>query len=54
MARIPADMRGPAVTVRRAGTLLVTRNLRDFELIRRFCNVRLQSGPTYFGHPLGE
>ena len=38
-----------ARTVRRAGALLVTENLRDFKMIRRFCAVRVISGADYFG-----
>ena len=37
-----------ARTVKRAGCLLVTDNLKDFEQIKRFCNVRLISGKDYF------
>ena len=43
-----------ARTVRREGALLVTQNLSDFEQIRRFCAVRVQSGRDYFGHDPGE
>jgi predicted nucleic acid-binding protein len=32
----------------RSGALLVTDNLADFKKIKRFCNVRLQSGSQYF------
>jgi hypothetical protein len=42
-----------ARTVRREGALLVTQNVADFELIRRFCAVRVQSGRDYFGHNPG-
>lgn len=31
-----------------AGALLVTDNIADFEKIKRFCKVRLQSGSQYF------
>jgi predicted nucleic acid-binding protein len=38
-----------------AGALLVTDNLADFEQIKRFCKVRLQSGQEYFrGKPDSE
>ena len=43
-----------AVTVRRAGALLVTENVDDFKAIRRFCKVRFQSGSKYFGYGPGE
>ena len=39
-----------ARTVRRAGALLVTNNVKDFELIKPFCNVRIKSGKDYFGY----
>jgi predicted nucleic acid-binding protein len=39
-----------ARTVKRAGALLVTNNVADFQLIRPFCNVRIRSGAQYFGH----
>lgn len=42
-----------AVTVKRAGALLVTANVKDFERIRRYCKVRFQSGRDYFGHDPG-
>ena len=38
-----------ARTARRAGALLVTDNLSDFEKIGRFCAVRLRSGVEHFG-----
>ncbi len=38
-----------ARTARRAGALLVTDNVGDFEKIKRFCNVRIKSGSHYFG-----
>ncbi|MGG6280330.1 type II toxin-antitoxin system VapC family toxin [Leptolyngbya sp. AN03gr2] len=38
-----------ARTAKRAGVSVVTDNLRDFETIQRFCNVRLISGDEYFG-----
>ena len=37
-----------ARTARRAGALLVTNNLGDFEMIQRFCNVRVKSGADFF------
>ena len=37
-----------ARTVKRAGALLVTDNLKDFQRIRRFCRIRLVSGHEYF------
>ena len=37
-----------ARTVKHAGCLLVTDNLKDFEQIKRFCNIRLKSGKEYF------
>ena len=37
-----------ARTARRAGAMLVTDNIADFKKIRRFCDVRLQSGAAYF------
>ena len=43
-----------ARTAKRSGVTLVTDNLRDFETIQKFCNVRLISGDKYFGelkHP---
>jgi predicted nucleic acid-binding protein len=38
-----------ARTARRAGVTVVTDNLKDFEMIQRFCMVRLMSGVDYFG-----
>ena len=38
-----------ARTARRAGALVVTDNLSDFEKIRYFCAVRLRSGAEHFG-----
>jgi predicted nucleic acid-binding protein len=35
--------------VRRVNGLLVTNNTKDFELIRKFCNVRIESGSEFFG-----
>lgn len=37
-----------ARTARRAGALLVTDNVKDFEMIRRFCSVRTVRGREYF------
>ncbi len=37
-----------ARTAKRAGALLVTDNLKDFEKIKSFCQVRLVSGKAYF------
>jgi predicted nucleic acid-binding protein len=37
-----------ARTVKSAGALLVTDNRADFELIKRFCNVRTIAGADYF------
>ena len=37
-----------ARTARRAGTLLVTDNVKDFVMIARFCAVRLMPGKNYF------
>ena len=39
-----------ARTARRAGVAIVTDNVKDFERIRNFCNVRLISGADFFGH----
>lgn len=38
-----------ARTAKRSGVTVVTDNLRDFEAIQHFCNVRLISGDEYFG-----
>lgn len=38
-----------ARTVRRAGALLVTENLRDFKMISASALVRVISGADYFG-----
>lgn len=43
-----------ARTAKRAGALLVTQNVGDFELIRRFCAVRVKSGRDYFGYDPGD
>ena len=37
-----------ARTVRRVNGLLVTDNLNDFKRIKKFCDVRLQSGKEFF------
>ena len=37
-----------ARTVKRAGALLVTNNLRDFKIISRYCDVRIMSGKDFF------
>jgi len=37
-----------ARTARRAGALLVTDNVKDFQMIRRFCPVRMARGSDYF------
>ncbi len=39
-----------ARTAKRAGVAVVTDNLKDFEMIQRFCAVRLMSGADYFGN----
>jgi predicted nucleic acid-binding protein len=36
-----------ACTVRRAGALLVTDHIRDFERFQPFCNLRLRRGSEY-------
>ncbi len=38
-----------ARTTRRAGATLITDNIKDFELIKRFCAVRVMRGSDYFG-----
>jgi len=38
-----------ARTAKRVGVTVVTDNLKDFELIQRFCNLRFISGDEYFG-----
>jgi predicted nucleic acid-binding protein len=38
-----------ARTVRRVNRLLITDNINDFKRIKKFCNVRLQSGEEFFG-----
>jgi len=37
-----------ARTAKRVGVTVVTDNVKDFEAIQRFCNVRLVSGDNYF------
>ncbi len=37
-----------ARTVKRENARLVTDNLKDFEMIKRFCNIKLISGEDYF------
>ncbi|HXG66072.1 MAG TPA: type II toxin-antitoxin system VapC family toxin [Blastocatellia bacterium] len=39
-----------ARTVKREGALLVTNNIKDFEQIKSFCNIRMRSGKDYFGY----
>ena len=39
-----------ARTAKRENAVLVTDNLKDFELIKRFCNVRVVSGKDFFGN----
>ena len=38
-----------ARTVKRENARLVTDNIKDFELIKRFCHIKLISGKDYFG-----
>ncbi|MEN3333244.1 MAG: hypothetical protein V7641_2609 [Blastocatellia bacterium] len=38
-----------ARTVRRVNGLLITDNIADFKRIKKFCNVRVQSGKEFFG-----
>lgn len=40
-----------ARTAKRAGVTVVTDNVKDFETIQRFCNMRFVSGDEYFGAP---
>lgn len=37
-----------ARTVKRAGAVLITDNLADFEMIKSFCNIRVKSGKQFF------
>ncbi len=39
-----------ARTAKRAGAILVTDNIADFQKIRRYCAVRIRSGAEYFGY----
>ena len=38
-----------AVTARRARALVVTDNVKDFERIRSYCDVRIMRGADFFG-----
>lgn len=38
-----------AVTAKRVGATIVTDNLKDFEMIQRFCAVKIISGKDHFG-----
>jgi len=38
-----------ASTVKRANAVLVTDNIKDFERIRSFCDVKIINGSDYFG-----
>jgi hypothetical protein len=38
-----------ARTAKRVGAVVVTENVKDFQRIRKFCNVRLMRGRDYFG-----
>ena len=40
-----------ARTVKSVNATLITRNVKDFEKIKRFCNVKLSSSETFFGFP---
>jgi predicted nucleic acid-binding protein len=37
-----------ARTAKRVGVTVITDNIKDFDVIQRFCNVRLMSGDSYF------
>lgn len=37
-----------ARTAKRAGVTIITDNIKDFTLIKNYCNVRLMSGDVYF------
>lgn len=37
-----------ARTAKRAGVTVVTDNIKDFEAIQKFCNVRFMNGDDYF------
>lgn len=56
LPRLPAEEKQRIIrdvliarTVKRAGALLVTNNLKDFQRIRPYCAVRVTSGAEYFG-----
>ena len=51
-ARIIRDVLIARIAIR-AGALLVTNNTADFNKIKRFCKVRLQTGPEYFKNKPG-
>lgn len=40
-----------ARTAKRAGVMLVTDNVKDFQKIQNFCDVKLISGSKYFSRP---
>lgn len=40
--------------VKRAGATLITDNLKDFQLIARFCSVRIKSGKHFFQYRTSE
>ena len=42
-----------ARTVKSVNATLITRNVKDFEKIKRFCNVKLMLSETFFGYPPG-
>lgn len=55
LPRLPAEEKQRIIrdvliarTVKRAGALLVTNNLKDFQRIRPYCAVRVTSGTDYF------
>jgi predicted nucleic acid-binding protein len=55
--KLPADEKQRIIrdvliarTAKRAGALLITNNISDFQMIRQFCNVRIKSGKEYFGY----
>ena len=39
-----------ARTVKRANAILVTDNIKDFKLIKRFCNMKVIGGADFFGY----
>ncbi len=56
LPRLPAEEKQRIIrdvliarTVKQAGALLVTNNLKDFQRIRPYCAVRVCSGADYFG-----